>query len=243
MASGAPFDEAEARRRRLARAEAMQMARSRRWEKRKANMATRVTRGMAAFAAMLAALIVYGWTAGGMGIGLFIVSFLLLPMAGIAGMLLPVGGPDVDDMDKAPPAELPAITEAFLDRQRKQLPRLAAPQLDGIAVQLAALEKQLARVPADHPVAQDVGRLLGSHLPELVDRYTRIPPLQRTGLVEHDGRTPEVTVVDGLKTVEAELARASATLAESDRDGLRVQGKFLEARYNEGQSGGMTSGR
>ena len=144
MASGAPFDEAEARRRRLARAEAMQMARSRRWETRKANMATRVTRGMAAFAAMLAALIVYGWTAGGMGIGLFIVSFLLLPMAGIAGMLLPVGGPDVDDMDKAPPAELPAITEAFLDRQRKQLPRLAAPQLDGIAVQLAALEKQLA---------------------------------------------------------------------------------------------------
>jgi hypothetical protein len=52
-----------------------------------------------------------------------------------------------------------------------------------------------------------------------------------------------VTVVDGLKTVEAELARASATLAEGDRDGLRVQGKFLEARYNEGQSGGMTSGR
>ena len=61
--------------------------------------------------------------------------------------------------------------------------------------------------------------------------------------MEHDGRTPEATVVEGLKTVEAELARASATLAESDRDGLRVQGKFLEARYNEGQSGGMTSGR
>lgn len=235
MATGAPFDDAEARRRRLARAEAMQLARQRRWEKRKANMATRVTRGMITFGGMLAALTVYGWVSGGLGIGLFLLAILLLPMAGIAGMLLPVGGPDVDDIDKAPPAELPAITEAFLDKQRKQLPQLAAPQLDGIVVQLAALEKQLARVPADHPVAQDVGRLLSSHLPELVDRYTRIPPLQRTGLVEPDGRTPEVTVVDGLKTVEAELARASATLAESDRDGLRVQGKFLEARYNEGQ--------
>lgn len=235
MATGAPYDEAEARRRRLARAEAMQMARQRRWEKRKSNIATRVTRGMVAFGVMLAALTVYGWVSGGLGIGLFLLSLLLLPMAGIGGMLLPVGGPDVDDIDKAPPAELPAITEAFLDRQRKQLPRLAAPQLDGIAVQLAALEKQLARVPADHPVAQDVGRLLGSHLPELVDRYTRIPPLQRTGLVEHDGRTPEATVVDGLKAVESELARASAALAEADRDGLRVQGKFLEARYGEGQ--------
>ena len=235
MATGAPFDEAEARRRRLARAEAMQMARSRRWEKRKANMATRVTRGAGTFVAMLAALIVYGWMSGGLGIGLFLVALLLLPMAGIGGMLLPVGGPDVDRMDEASPAELPAITEAWLERQRRHLPRLAAPHLDGIAVQLAALERQLARVPADHPVAQDIGRLLGKHLPELIDRYTRIPPMQRANIVEHDGRTPEATVIDGLKAVEAELTRASAALAESDRDGLRVQGKFLEARYGEGQ--------
>jgi hypothetical protein len=234
--SSAPDNEADARRRRLARAEAMQMARQRRWEKKKANMATRVTRGFMAFLAAVAVFTVYGWMAGGMGLGLFLLAILLVPMAGITGMLLPVGGPDTDDIDKAAPADLPAITEALLDRQRKQLPRLAAPQLDGIAVQLAALEKQLARVPADHPVAQDVGRLLASHLPELVDRYTRIPPIQRSNLVEHDGRTPEATVIDGLKTVEAELTRASAALAESDRDGLRVQGKFLEARYGEGGS-------
>ncbi|WP_164155803.1 hypothetical protein [Sandarakinorhabdus rubra] len=235
MASGAPYDEVEARRRRMARAETMQMARQRRWEKRKANIARRVTRGMVAFGLMLAGLTVYGWVSGGLGIGLFLLALLLLPMAGIAGMLLPVGGADVDAIDKAAPAELPAITESLLERQRRSLPRLAAPQLDAIEVQLAALERQLARVPADHPVAQDVGRLLGSHLPELVDRYTRIPPLQRTTLVEHDGRTPEATVIDGLKAVEAELARASAALAEADRDGLRVQGKFLEARYGEGQ--------
>jgi hypothetical protein len=235
MASGAPHDEADARRKRLARGEAMQMARQRRWEKRKENMAKRVTRGLFAFLAAIAAFTIYGWTVGGAGIGFFLLAVLLVPMAGIAGMLLPTGGPDLDDIDKAPPAELPAITEALLDRQRRHLPRLAAPQLDGIAVQLAALEKQLARVPADHPVAQDVGRLLSSHLPELVDRYTRIPPIQRSNVVEHDGRTPEATVIDGLKTVEAELSRASAALAESDRDGLRVQGKFLEARYNGGQ--------
>jgi hypothetical protein len=234
--SSAPDNEADARRRRLARAEAMQMARQRRWEKKKANMATRVTRGFMAFLAAVAVFTVYGWMAGGMGLGLFLLAILLVPMAGITGMLLPVGGPDTDDIDKAAPADLPAITEALLDRQRKQLPRLAAPQLDGIAVQLAALEKQLARVPADHPVAQDVGRLLASHLPELVDRYTLFPPIQRSNLLEHDGRTPEATVIDGLKTVEAELTRASAALAESDRDGLRVQGKFLEARYGEGGS-------
>jgi hypothetical protein len=238
MASRPPFDtasmeDAQARRRLASRAEAMQMARQRRWQRRRANMGKRVTRGFLAFAAALLAFIIYGWQAGGMGIGLFLAALLLLPMAGIAGMLLPVAGSGAAP-DKAAPAELPAIAETLLERQRRQLPRLAAPQLDAISVQLAALETQLARVPPDHPVAQDIGRLLGSHLPELVDRYTRIPPLQRTGMVEHDGRTPEATVIDGLKTVEAELARASATLAEADRDGLRVQGKFLEARYGEG---------
>jgi hypothetical protein len=235
MASGAPTDDTEARRRRQVRGEAMQMARQRRWERRKANMATRVTRGFLTFLAAVLAFTIFGWSSGGTGVGFFLLALLLVPMAGIAGMLLPVGGPDVDDIDKAAPAELPAITETLLERQRRTLPRLAAPHLDAIAVQLAALEKQLARVPADHPVAQDMGRLLGSHLPELLDRYTRIPPLQRANIVEHDGRTPEATVIDGLKTVETELARASATLAEADRDGLRVQGKFLEARYGEGQ--------
>jgi hypothetical protein len=235
MASVPPFDEAEARRRRMARAEAMQMARARRWERRKANVATRLTRSGIAFLATIAALTAYGWMSDGMGIGLFLLSLLIVPLSGIAGFALPVGGPDVDRMDEASPAELPAITEAWLERQRRHLPRLAAPHLDGISVQLAALERQLARVPADHPVAQDIGRLLGKHLPELIDRYTRIPPMQRANIVEHDGRTPEATVIDGLKAVEAELTRASAALAESDRDGLRVQGKFLEARYGEGQ--------
>ncbi|MFZ4380789.1 MAG: hypothetical protein ACOYO0_02335, partial [Sandarakinorhabdus sp.] len=94
MPTGLPVNEADVRRRRLARAEAQQMARNRRWEKRKANMAKRVTRGMATFVAALVAFIVYGWMAGGAGIGLFLLALVLMPMAGIAGMLLPVGGPD-----------------------------------------------------------------------------------------------------------------------------------------------------
>jgi hypothetical protein len=237
MASGPPFEpasieEMQARRRLASRAEAMQLARRRRWQRRRANMGKRVTRGFLAFIAALLAFIIYGWQAGGAGIGLFLLALLLLPMAGIAGMLLPVGESS-GNPDKAAPAELPGIAETLLERQRRQLPRLAAPQLDAISVQLAALETQLARVAPDHPVAQDVGRLLASHLPELIDRYTRIPPLQRSTTVEHDGRTPDATVIDGLKSVEAELARASATLAEADRDGLRIQGKFLEARYGK----------
>ena len=76
-----PITEAEARRRRLARGEAMQMARQRRWEKRKANMAKRVTRGFLTFLAAIAAFTLYGWQAGGTGIGFFLLALLLIPMA------------------------------------------------------------------------------------------------------------------------------------------------------------------
>jgi hypothetical protein len=70
-------------------------------------------------------------------------------------------------------------------------------------------------------------------LPELVERYTRIPSEQRARTIEADGRSLDATLVEGLKAVETELARASESLAASDRDAVRIQGKFLEARYKD----------
>jgi hypothetical protein len=127
---------------------------------------------------------------------------------------------------------LPAVTDAWLDRQRDALPRLAAPQVDAISAMLGTLETQLAQVPPADPVAQDLSRLLGKHLPELVERYTRVPADQRARTIDPEGRTLETTLIDGLKVVEAELSRASDALAAADRDALMVQGKFLESRYN-----------
>jgi len=235
MASRPPQEDAEQRRLRVARAEAMQRARQRRWERRKERIATRLTRAFIVAVVGLVSLIGFGWFMGGIGIGMLLLMMLLGLAAIVAAFAAPVAGPRVDQMDSAPPAELPAITDAWLERQRRNLPRLAAPQVDAIAARLASLEVQLASIPANDPVAQDVGRLLGRHLPELVQRYTRVPPEQRVRTVEEDGRTLDATLVEGLKVVEAELARASDTLAAADRDAVRIQGKFLEARYGEGQ--------
>jgi hypothetical protein len=91
---------------------------------------------------------------------------------------------------------------------------------------------QLSRVPPTNPIAQDLSRLLGKHLPELVERYTRVPPDQRSRTVDSDGRTVESTLVEGLKVVAAELSRASDALAAADREAMVVQGKFLEKRYS-----------
>jgi hypothetical protein len=132
---------------------------------------------------------------------------------------------------------MPAATEAWLYRQR--LPATAAPQIDAIGSLLATLETQLQRVPATDPIAQDLSRLLGKHLPELVERYTRVPVDQRSRTIDSDGRTIETTLTEGLQIVAAELARASDALAAADRDAVVVQGKFLEKRYG---AGGMPTG-
>jgi hypothetical protein len=59
-----------------------------------------------------------------------------------------------------------------------------------------------------------------------------VPADQRARTVDSDGRTIESTLVEGLRVVAGELARASDALAAADREAVVVQGKFLEKRYS-----------
>jgi hypothetical protein len=221
----------ETRLERLAQGEAAQRARARRRARQAATAGKRLARGGGTAAAIIVGIILWGLIIGPIGTGVLLVAILLGTLAVLAAALWSPAVPEPRQLGDAPPAALPAATEAWLDRQRRALPALAAPQVDAISARLATLEEQLARVPAADPVAQDLTRLLGRHLPELVERYTRVPQDQRARTMDADGRTLETTLVDGLRVVEAELGRASDTLAAADRDALLVQGKFLENRY------------
>jgi hypothetical protein len=176
-------------------------------------------------------LILWGLLVSPIGTTVLVLAVLFGSMAAMSAAIWDGPAPAPREIADALPAALPGMTDAWLDRQRDALPRLAAPQIDAISAHLATLEGQLAQVAPADPVAQDLQRLLGKHLPELVERYTRVPAEQRARTIEGDGRTIEATLVDGLKVVEAELLRASDELAAVDRDALLVQGKFLESRY------------
>ena len=219
--------------RRVARGQAQRVALARRRQRSLHRAGVRAKRAGAVALAVIVGLIVWGWMVGGLGIGTFMMAILLGGIAIIVAALTGGGEPALADVAEAPPAALPRATEVWLDRKRTQLPLLAAPAVDAIAARLAMLEPQLATVPAADPVAQDLNRLLGKHLPELVERYTRVPPDQRARTIEGDGRTLEASLVDGLGVIETELARASERLAQADRDAFVVQGKFLESRYQE----------
>ena len=230
---GTTIDRNEERLARMARGEALQRARSRRVQRQAKRAGGRVARFAGVVAAITLGLLLWGLIIGPIGTTVLVLAVLLGAMAAV-GAAVWDGTDAVPDLrEDAPPSVLPAATDAWLDRQRRNLPALAAPQVDAISAHLATLETQLARVPAGDPVAQDLSRLLGKHLPELVERYTRVPSDQRTRTIEADGRSLDATLVEGLKVVEEELARASDALAASDLDAVRIQGKFLEARYKD----------
>jgi hypothetical protein len=182
----------------------------------------RLLRAGALALALAIGLLLWGLIVGPIGTTGLLLALLLGGLAMAAMLFWPT--PPVR-LDKADPAALPATARLWLARH-KALP--APAQLAAIDRHLLTLDSQLAALPASHEasgeVTQELERLLKRHLPELVERYTRVPAPQRT---------PELTqaLVSGLSVVAAELGRASEKLSEADRDAVHIKGRFLESRY------------
>jgi len=209
-------------------------SRMRRGRRRAERVGAKLRRMTLAIIAVVVATIAFGWIAGGIGTGALLSIMLLTIIACILlGMYPRDTAPEPVKLATAKPAALPAQVDAWLDAKRRSLPLLAAPKVDAISAQLAALGPQLAAVPAGDPTALELNRLLGKHLPELVDRYEKVAPAQRKAASIEGGPTIERQLVDGLGLIEAELARVNDQLGKDDRDAFAVQGKFLENRYGK----------
>lgn len=198
----------------------------------------KATRMALTIVGVIVATVFYGLLVGPIGIGALLAIILATICALIALGTFPRGlAPEPVKLANAKPAVLPAQVDLWLDAKRRALPALAAPKVDAISAQLAALGPQLAAVPAGDPTALELNRLLGKHLPDLVDRYEKVPVNQRKAAAIPGGPTIERQLVDGLGLIEAELARVNERLGEGDRDAFAIQGKFLETRY--GKDGGL----
>ncbi len=124
---------------------------------------------------------------------------------------------------------LPLRTEQWLETQRPALPAPARTLADSIGVKLETLAPQLAELSEESPAANEVRKLVGEQLPELVKGYQRVPESLRA--VERNGRTPNQQLEDGLKLIDDEIAEMSAQLAEGDLDLLATKGRYLQIKY------------
>ncbi|HEX8624604.1 MAG TPA: hypothetical protein VF782_05930 [Allosphingosinicella sp.] len=186
-----------------------------------------------AIAALIAVTIGLGLVVDGIGItGLFVVA-----MAIFAILLLGFFWPSTEQKRIAYSEQLPTGTvvrqlESLLTRQRAALPAPAAQRADAIGAQLPLLESRLAEVDPLDPLAQDARRLMGKHLPELIDRYERIPAGYRHQ-PDGEGLTADQRLVASLDAARNALGEIGDKLVQGDRQAFETQGRFIESRYKE----------
>ena len=160
--------------------------------------------------------------------GLLALFILLIGVAVLFGRS-PFPEPRQADLPKADLKQLAGRTEIWLEAQRPALPAPTRQLVDGIGVQLDLLAPQLQTLDPASPAASNIRKLVGEDLPELVAGYQRIPAGLRTET--HAGRTPDETLVGGLKMLEGEIGNAARSLAAGELDKLATRERYLQLKY------------
>lgn len=133
-------------------------------------------------------------------------------------------------LKKSALALLPAQTGDFIEQERRLLPSGAQSQLDAIVVRLDALTPQLAERGDQNEGAAELRRLLGEELPELVRGYRKVPQ-RLTQEPLYGGATPERQLIDGLDTIDKQLARLQERMAQNDLHAFATHQRYLELKY------------
>ena len=199
-----------------------------------ARLARKLTHGGIAIAAILAVMIVVGLVIDGIGLtGLFIAAALMLAAILFIGFrpepaVKPVPAFSEDMTNKAVVQRL----GTFLSRHRGQVPAAAGQRISAIQAQLPMLEAQLADMSLLDPLAQDARRLAGQHLPELIERYERVPPQYRRER-EGDGLSVDDRLVAGLDAAKVAIDDLGRRMSKQEMDEFETQGRFLESRYQD----------
>jgi hypothetical protein len=225
---GAQLDEVTGRmlRKSSSEAEARQFSRTRSaWAKRLATI------GMA-LAALFVGTIVFGLVIGPIGIGGLMTVVFLAVVAVAIFAFMGREKPVVDYKEDMPNKAVVERLDSLLVRKRAALPAPAASRIDAISRQLPLLENRLAQTELLDPLAQDARRLMGRHLPELIERYERVPAEYRR---ERDGEglTVDERLVQGLDAARTALDDLGRKLAHEDMAAFETQGRFIESRYKE----------
>jgi hypothetical protein len=194
------------------------------WGRKLANV------GMA-LGVLIAATLVFGVVVGPIGLtGLFVVGALMF----LALILFSVWPADraasVKFKEDMPNEAVVRRLDKLLVQHRREVPRLAAQRLDAISNQLPLIEARLSETNILDPIAQDARRLLGKHLPELLERYVRVPPAYRSER-DGEGMTVDERLVAGLDAAENAIDDLSRKLAHEDLSAFETHGRFIESRY------------
>lgn len=199
---------------------------------RKSNRATRIKFIVLAAAAILLGSATIGLIVDGLGFGGLFSTVIVLVIATLLFSKYPrVKIPDRSDLNKGNVRQMVARTELWLENQRPALPSPAVTLVDQIGTQLDQLGLQLETIDPAHPAAQETRKLVGEHLPEMVDAYRRIPVNLRRE--KRAGATPDEQLVESLGKISGEIDHVTRQLADGALDDLAIRTRYLGYRYGD----------
>lgn len=201
-------------------------------ELRRKNLVTRIKLIAGAMSAIIVAAMVAGIVIDGIGFTGIMIAFLAIVATTFLFSNFPkVKVPKRADLNTGDVRHMVARTELWLEHQRPALPPPAVTLVDKIGTQLDALGLQLETVDPAHPAAQETRKLVGEHLPEMVDAYRRIPAQLRKE--KRAGAAPDEQLVESLGKVSAEIDSITRQLADGALDDLAIRTRYLNYRYGE----------
>ncbi|MFM9936228.1 MAG: hypothetical protein ACKVOL_08520 [Novosphingobium sp.] len=207
-------------------------------ELKRLHLARKAARIAFAVMAILFAALVAGLVIDGIGFAGVVVTFLAMVAAITAfGMFPRLKVPELAALNRGDVRSMVARTELWLEAQRPALPAPAVNLIDQIGVQLDGLGLQLEGVDPAEPAVSEVRKLVGEHLPGMVESYRRIPANLRRE--QREGRSADQQLTDGLGKISAEIDAVTRQLAAGDLDALAVRGRFLDYKYGDGLEGGL----
>jgi hypothetical protein len=171
-------------------------------------------------------------------VGFFLFVLAALAMAGV------VAGTTILGIGKAKSPPAPTLTpelsntrlvdefDSYLFRVRHSLPGPAQAEVDSILARLPALKQAMDRLPPLDPSAQDARRLMGTHLPGLIDRYLQVPA-DRRGIRDGDDPSVDQRLAEALRAGRESLVDVCDQIAAGDVAAFDTQGRFIQARYGE----------
>jgi hypothetical protein len=140
--------------------------------------------------------------------------------------------PTPETIMKSDLKSLAGKTEIWLENQRPALPAPAVQIVNGIGVQLDMLSPQLNKLNEGDAAAYEVRKLVGEHLPELINGYRAIPASMRSKASD-SGKSPDEQLIGGLTLIEKEIAGVTQQIAKGDIDNLSIRGRYLELKYDK----------
>jgi hypothetical protein len=115
----------------------------------------------------------------------------------------------------------------LIDRCR-DLPGRALPAADAIVARLDELQPHLGALDPASTLAGDARRLIGEHLPRLIDSYLALPDADRGPRSESSTRFTE-----SLAIVAEEMDRLLDRCCRDRHARFETQSRFIETRYKE----------